>query len=75
MSKFVGVRIAGPILEASRDLADECDVTISELIRHGLILMLAAQDKLPDMDQDFGPKGSVFRIIPRLNEKFPVKEN
>jgi hypothetical protein len=61
-------------MDAAIELSDECDVTVSDLIRHGLILMLAMRDKLPDMNQDFGKKGSVFRIIPRLNEKFPVKK-
>lgn len=71
----VAYRVHPEILAAAKEAAREANVSFSEFLRHGLLVLLAGCGKLPDLEPGYERDAKSHRILARLNRQFPAVEN
>lgn len=66
-------RLQEEYAEALKELAKELNTSVSTLTRHGVFILLAGADKLPDLD--WHNRERAGRILSRLHKVLPVAIN
>ena len=71
-SPRLGFRAHPLLADAFHKLKDELGVTESDLMRHAVFILLAAEERIPKGLPIYGRSRKTARILERLHSRFPV---